>query len=745
MFKRKSFLIFMLSAAVLTDCFAQSGQVTVDKYITGRSYDRDGREIVRVTTPVKPPANFRAPIAEIPKSAVVLANVPAFSWSFGCSPTAASMGAGFYDNTGYPSVYTGPANGGVMPMNNAIWGSTVINGETRDLCPLSATMMNLDGRSTRGHVDDYWTLYGSTDPDPYIVNGWTQHVHGDCLADFMGTNQSATGSSDGSTSFTYYTDGSPIYDYSASEPGFRDGCHGMRLFYESRGITVIQNYTQLIYGSGGNTLGFTFEQYMNEIDHGRPVLIQVAGHTMLGYGYDESGSTVYLHDTWDWQIHSMTWGGDYQGMAQWGVTVLELLPVNAAPIANFSAMPTSILTGETCIFNDLSAGNPTGWQWTFQGGTPAASVVQHPVVTYNAAGTYTVTLVAANANGSDPETKTAYITVTDPAYCSAGATCDEYIGSMTFGTIHNVSACGTNGYTDFTGISANISAGSSYPISITTSPWYPGDQCGAWVDWNRDLDFNDPGEYFPMNAGTLSGTITPPATALNGTTRLRVRLMYTGEIVPCGQVEWGETEDYTVNVINPQAQKLLNVNALLEALYEPGIKMMRKASDENGPHFSGTVADQITIKLAQSTFPYATVATAAGLNLNQDGTCTAGFPPSLSGNYYIIISHRNSIETWSSVPVSFSGSVISYSFSNAPANVYGNNTILRGNKFCLYGGDVNQDGSVDTGDMTPIDNDASAFTAGYVATDVNGDGTVDTGDVTIVDNNGGAFVGVVHP
>ncbi|MBK6346543.1 MAG: hypothetical protein IPF68_11510 [Bacteroidales bacterium] len=58
---------------------------------------------------------------------------------------------------------------------------------------------------------------------------------------------------------------------------------------------------------------------------------------------------------------------------------------------------------------------------------------------------------------------------------------------------------------------------------------------------------------------------------------------------------------------------------------------------------------------------------------------------------------------------------------------------------------MNQDGSVDTGDATPVDNDSAAFVMGYVATDVNGDASVDTGDVTIIDNNGAAFVTSVTP
>jgi len=192
--------------------------------------------------------------------------------------------------------------------------------------------MGKDGRAIKGHVDDYWIAYGSIAPDPFIGH-WTEHVQGECTGDFMGTNQSRKSNTDGSTMFYFYPDGTALYDYPGEVPEERDGCHGMKLFFESRGYTVTGNYTQLIMGSGGNTLGFTFAQYRQEIDAGRPVLIQVEGHSMLGYGYNDTGSLIYLHNTWDYSDHSMTWGGVYEGMQQWGVTV-------------FIPSPPPIMTGD---------------------------------------------------------------------------------------------------------------------------------------------------------------------------------------------------------------------------------------------------------------------------------------------------------------------------------------------------------------------------------------------------------------
>jgi len=82
------------------------------------------------------------------------------------------------------------------------------------------------------------------------------------------------------------------------------------------------------------------------------------------------------------------------------------------PDADFSADPTSGPAPLDVTFTDLSTENPTSWSWSF--GDGGSSADQNPQHAYNTAGTYTVSLTATNADGSDTETKTDYITVTEP-------------------------------------------------------------------------------------------------------------------------------------------------------------------------------------------------------------------------------------------------------------------------------------------------------------------------------------------
>lgn len=94
-----------------------------------------------------------------------------------------------------------------------------------------------------------------------------------------------------------------------------------------------------------------------------------------------------------------------------GVWECAIDPVLLSPLALFTANQTMICPGTTVQFTDASVNGPTQWSWIFPGGNPSSSSTQNPSVTYSIPGTYPVTLLISNANGSDVETQTSYITV----------------------------------------------------------------------------------------------------------------------------------------------------------------------------------------------------------------------------------------------------------------------------------------------------------------------------------------------
>ena len=70
---------------------------------------------------------------------------------------------------------------------------------------------------------------------------------------------------------------------------------------------------------------------------------------------------------------------------------------------------------------------------------------------------------------------------------------------------------------------------------------------------------------------------------------------------------------------------------------------------------------------------------------------------------------------------------------------------LKGTKWTIFSGDVNQDGIVDLSDIALTDIDNLNFVSGYAVTDVNGDNIVDLSDISIVDINNLNFVSKVTP
>ncbi len=119
------------------------------------------------------------------------------------------------------------------------------------------------------------------------------------------------------------------------------------------------------------------------------------------YSWDQMGSTPSTRLK-DWLDPTNTGVTKQPGISS------QILP----PVVDFTSDTNDILQGTTVHFTDLTTGNPaTSWDWSFPGGTPNASDVQNPVVTYNEFGVFDVILTVENPDGTDTETKADYMTV----------------------------------------------------------------------------------------------------------------------------------------------------------------------------------------------------------------------------------------------------------------------------------------------------------------------------------------------
>jgi len=287
--------------------------------------------------------------------------------------------------------------------------------------------------------------------------------------------------------------------------------------------------------------------------------------------------------------------GEYE---DYNITILANTPCAGTPVAGTSGTTAvnPVCPGTNVCFT-LTGSSLTGglaYQW-LQGvncappWTPISGITNPSALTPNlcvqtVGGTtigYRCRVTCTNSGLSDTSTSTCVVTqswsCTSPCYQASSATnaADQDIFNVTYGSLNNTTNCATplvgsqgpgigtgSMYADFSvGVAAPaIYKGLSTPFSVNVG------SCGGnvnssvkiFIDFNHNSVFTDPGEtvYDTVNVAVpviLNGNITVPASALIGCTKMRVVMMSTwiGTVNPTGTYGYGETEDYSINIIQP--------------------------------------------------------------------------------------------------------------------------------------------------------------------------------------------------
>ncbi|MCB0168342.1 MAG: isopeptide-forming domain-containing fimbrial protein, partial [Anaerolineae bacterium] len=100
--------------------------------------------------------------------------------------------------------------------------------------------------------------------------------------------------------------------------------------------------------------------------------------------------------------------------------------------------------------------------------------------------------------------------------------------------------------------------GDTSDLTVTTVVTVPANYRGylnAWIDFNRDGDFDDAGEQIatdqqaPVNGGIINVSVSVPATAITGTSYARFRFSTESGLGPSGGARDGEVEDYPLLIL----------------------------------------------------------------------------------------------------------------------------------------------------------------------------------------------------
>lgn len=163
--------------------------------------------------------------------------------------------------------------------------------------------------------------------------------------------------------------------------------------------------------------------------------------------------------------------------------------------------------------------------------------------------TFNVTVNIKDDGGNEPDPEPL-------EYCDSYAQSSyyEWISRFKMANIDNTSY--GNGYSNFTDQVINVTKGDLVPIYFASGykGKYPSAVCWSiWIDYNQDGIFSSNelvvrGWYY--SGYTLKSKIEIPYDALNGETRLRISMKYRRYSGPCEIFQYGEVEDYTINIID---------------------------------------------------------------------------------------------------------------------------------------------------------------------------------------------------
>jgi PKD repeat protein len=233
---------------------------------------------------------------------------------------------------------------------------------------------------------------------------------------------------------------------------------------------------------------------------------------------------------------------------------------NEAPTAEYYYSADNLTVTYTDASSDAD-GSIASWSWDLGDGN--VSTQQNPVHSYAADGTYTVVLTVTDNEGLT-DTVSRQVTVTDggsgggefPTYCPSESSSSlfGYCAGVEVANLENPS--GESKYSDFTGMTVNMSRNQSYTITLTAtngSGWNANWR--VYIDYNRDGDFDDAGEIAfegsGSGVGSLSGSLTVPSSAVAGQAlgmRVSVKFSTSSSSYrgPCEIANWGEVEDYAL-------------------------------------------------------------------------------------------------------------------------------------------------------------------------------------------------------
>lgn len=421
---------------------------------------------------------------------------------------------------------------------------------------------------------------------------------------------------------------------------------------------------------------------------------------------------------------------------------VQLVP--ASLMADFAASTTNITPGGNVNFTNLSFGNPTSWEWTFEGGTPATSSLQNPSgIVYNSAGIYSVTLTVHKDSEINTLIKTNYITVADN-YIMANTTV-----TACSGTFYDSGGNGSNYTNNEDFIMTFFPGAQNGKISVDFLEFDLEYQSSCSYDWLKIYDgpntsspilgtycsTNSPGSVTSTHA---SGALTFSFHSDISVTRPGWKANLSCEILPI-VLDLKVFIEGSFNGTN--LNTFLNADNLIPLNQPYNMPPWNYSGTENVSTIPNpNVVDWVLLEIrdaanAASATALTSIAQQVAFLLNDgsivglDGISNPSFNHAIFQSLFVVIYHRNHLGIMSAQPLTASAGIYSYDFSSPADQAYGIEAQknIGSNIFGMFSGDANSDAVIDDFDKSQTWNFETGL-GGYLSSDLNLNGESDNQD-----------------
>jgi hypothetical protein len=176
---------------------------------------------------------------------------------------------------------------------------------------------------------------------------------------------------------------------------------------------------------------------------------------------------------------------------------------------------------------------------------------------------------------SDPTTILEFRTLNESEYCQSKghSTSMEWIEHVEIANIKRVSAS-DNGYADASHLVANMETGKTYTLTFKAGMNRANfnEFWRMWIDNDQNGKFDETELVFgriSSSTAPMTRAIRIPSSAKSGLTKMRIAMKYGAHATACESFEYGEVEDYSINVINGSNLLAFEENNELEIFPNP--------------------------------------------------------------------------------------------------------------------------------------------------------------------------------